>query len=181
MSNIRTLKRSYSVVGAYVSDSNQQFAGNEQCGVWLKKNDHEYLPVLNLLHFDAHGAFTFASTRGNVNANVESYNANQPGANLMASVVNKTRINTSVSDLLVGGVTLALNFTDVTLTITGDDGIARAYPSVYNERMSDFQGCLVIMKITTLTCPQYYQEQSGVAGYLGSLARRLVLEDSSSS
>ena len=159
------------VIGMYITDTNTLSLTGNAKGYWKAKDAGRYLPLLNLFTFHGNADIKF-TTGENVSDDIVTYNENATARRLSDSVQKRTRLNATQNDLLIDPVQLALNFTRYNLTIASGANTPKMFRPLTNDSFREYEGKLVILKVSTLTSPVTFNSIYGVANYMETLLEK---------
>lgn len=153
------------IVGMYIHDVGSISITGNQKSVWKAREGSRYLPLLNLftLHSNADIKFT---TGENVSDDIITHDERATTKRFSQSVMDKSKLNVTQNNLILGTVYVVLNFTKYNLTLTANKSLPDLYRPLSNSSMSEYQGKLIIFSVTNIGTPSEYKAVYGVNNYL---------------
>lgn len=168
---MKTISANLRVAGIYITDADNVSMTGTAKSYWKSKDDVRYLPLLKLFTFHSSGNIVF-TTGENVADDIITHNSSTSNKKPSPEVMARSRLNVTQNDLLVGGVTIALNFTKYNLTLQSEMDAPVMYRPLENSNMKQYEGKLVLLRVTSLTSPGSYHSLTGISNYIETLIER---------
>lgn len=171
---MKTVTKTSKIVGGHIPELSDIHSNTE--AIVIEDEFDCYLPILSGFS----RVMDFELRLMNMESHRESiytHNKNRNDRWLSDQKVRETKIDVTRNDLSLGPERIILNFTDRPLTV-GDRGeMRKTYAPIYNEKLSQFAGKILILEVHALNTPDFINEMSGVDDYLTVLTSELKLVD----
>lgn len=154
----------------YISDNGSLYSNGDanKKTTFITSEFSNYIPILELIEINHRKELTFANGI-NKNEEVVTYHKGLSGRNFTPDVIKRGNIDVTANDLFMGPMTIFLNFTNLCLTVVSGKEFRKTFVPIYNDKLQEFQGKVIIINLHTLNNPKNIQDMTGISNYLDSL------------
>ena len=166
------INRTSKPVGLYYTDVNS--FSKHSGDVFAYENEASpYLPIMQVVKIVKESESKLINP-SDYALSVGMHNNQEAGNALVAEILKKSMIDTTQGDLLLGGVTLILNFTKYQLTAVSGYGIPKTYKPIEASNLRQYAGKVVILTVHSLNSVKVVRELFGHVNYINTLAERVA-------
>ena len=172
-----TVMTTSKVVGLYYPDHGNIY-NNVSTVSFSSEELNGYLPVLDLIRFNTDEVVKFGNGK-NKSEEVVARSCNYLAGGLNQDIARRKIIDVTQNDLLVGPVTLLLNFTNYNVTAIDCNEIRKTYRPLVNTTFEEYSGKILIIKYYTLNSPIAISRYGKYENYLEALLEKFKSNTSS--
>lgn len=172
-----TVMTTSKVVGLYYPDHGNIY-NNVSTVSFSSEELNGYLPVLDLIRFNTDEVVKFGNGK-NKSDEVVARSCNYTSGGLSQDIARRKIIDVTQNDLLVGPVTILLNFTDYNVTAIDHNEIRKTYRPLINTTFEEYSGKILIIKYYTLNSPLAISRYGKYENYLEALLEKFKSNTSS--
>jgi len=179
---MKTINIKPKILGMYLSDTKKVYTSADPSqNSFFTKEGVNYLPILNMFEIKSYEDIVFCDGKLTTNE-INTHNttvANKNNIYLDQDYIEKTRIDITQNDLLLGPVNIVLNLTDYNITIGLSNEYRKTYKGIKSAPLSEYNGKVIILSITSFNNPKMIHNTFTYSNYFTTLIDKFRAKNNS--